>query len=255
MRTRVIVLFLLFMFIFALQADCDEVSRVRTLFFKGNAYYSEEKFQQAIAQYEEALRFGFESGELYYNLGNAYFKNGSLGKAVLNYLRAKRLIPKDADLNSNLEYAQSLIRGGIAIPERNWFMSIFFNFVDSFSLDRATWISAVLYFTLCTLLIFIILAKRRRKIIVYAGGLILILLIVSLPVFSVQFYKTIIRKQAVVTVSSTDSKFEPFSDATTFFVLEEGESVTLISYKEGWAKVKRIDGKQGWIKASDIEFL
>ena len=83
----------------------------------------------------------------------------------------------------------------------------------------------------------------------------LILLIISLSLFSVQFYKTVVQKEAVAIVNTVDSKFEPLEDATTFFVLNEGESVTVIASKKGWLKIRRPDNKQGWVKESDIEFL
>jgi len=255
MKTRLIVLLLVTLFVFVKQADCDDLSQARSLFYKGNAYYSEEKFKQATAQYEEVLRLSFDSGPLYYNLGNAYFKSGSLGKAILNYQRAKRLIPRDADLKANLNYAHSLIEGGIVSPERKWLSRLFFTLVDSFSLDRITLISTILYLVLISILIFIIVAKRLRRIFTYLGGLTLILLVICLCIFSVQFHKTIIQKNAVVIVESSFSKFEPFDDATTFFTLNEGESVVIIASKENWIKVRRIDAKQGWIKNSDIELL
>ncbi|NQU19458.1 tetratricopeptide repeat protein [bacterium] len=255
MKIRIIILFLVSIFIFVAQADCDELDQARALFYKGNAYYSDEKFEQAIAQYEEALRLGFESGSLYYNLGNTYFKNGSLGKAILNYLRAKRLIPKDADLKSNLDYARPLINGGVVAPERKWFARMFFTVVDAFSLDKITTLCIVLYFILLTLLVLMIVAKRLRRIFVYMGSLVLVVLVVCILIFSVQFNNAVVQKQAVIVVKSADSKFEPFSDATTFFILEEGESVVLIASRNEWVKVRRIDGKQGWIKESDIELL
>ena len=71
------------------------------------AAYRAEDYDKAAAAYEEVLRGGKESGALYYNLGNSYFKKGSLGKAVLNYERARRLVPRDGDLNFNLEYARA----------------------------------------------------------------------------------------------------------------------------------------------------
>lgn len=253
MRVRLAALLLALIFIFAKQGNCDEPGEVRLLFYQGNSYYSEEGFEEAITYYEKALDSGFESGPLYYNLGNAYFKNGFLGKAILNYLRAKRFMPKDADLRSNLDYAQSLIKGGIIVPKRDWFGRMFFGMVDSFSLNRITLFSAVLYFILSALVILIIVAKNLRKLCSYISGILAILLILWLSIFFTQFYETIVQKQAVITVESSDSKFEPFDEATTFFTLNEGEGVTVIASKNDWVKIRRPDGKQGWIKSSAVE--
>ncbi len=253
MKIRLDVLFLVFMFIFAKQGSCDESGEARLLFYQGNSYYSEEKFEEAISYYGKVLDSGFESGPLYYNLGNAYFKNGFLGKAILNYLRAKRFMPKDSDLRSNLDYAQSLIKGGRVIAKRNWFSRVFFGFADSFSLNRIVLFSAVLYFILSLLIISIIVIKNLRRLFGYISGMGTILIILCLSIFFAQFYKTVIQKQAVITAQVSDAKFEPFDDATTFFILNEGEGVTIIASKKDWIKVKRPDDKQGWIKRSTAD--
>ncbi len=255
MKIKSVVLFFAVMFIFTGGGNCAELSQVRQSFYEGNIYYSKEDFKQAIADYEKALESGFESGPVYYNLGNAYFKQGSLGKAILNYLRAERLIPQDVDLKSNLNYTRSLIKGGMVLPERKWFRRVFFNLADSFSLDRITLITAALYFILSIMVILLVIRKNSKKLFGYITGLVLILLLISASLFCAQYCKIIIRKEAVVIVQSSDAKFEPFDTATTFFTLNEGETVTEVASKESWIKIKRIDGKQGWIKTSAIEFI
>jgi len=254
MKIKLIILFLAILFIFTGQGRCSEFG-ARQSFYQGNIYYSKEKFKQAIADYEKALESGFESGPLYYNLGNAYFKQGSLGKAILNYLRAQRLIPRDADLNANLNYARSLIKGGPAPSRAKWFRRIFFNSADSFSLNEITLITVVLYFIGSFMIILLIVTKNSKRSIGYIAALVLAGLLVSTSLFCVQFSKTIIQKQAVVIARSSDAKFEPFGGATTFFTLNEGEVVSDVASRKDWIKIKRIDGKQGWIKASALEFL
>ncbi|MBN3037894.1 MAG: tetratricopeptide repeat protein, partial [Candidatus Omnitrophica bacterium] len=119
-------------------AYCDGSEQARSLFYQGNAKYSEEHYEQAIENYEQVLSLGFESGPLYYNLGNSYFKKGYLGKAILNYMRAKKLMPQDADLKSNLAYAQSQIKGGKIAFRRKWFVKTFLNLAGLFSLGALT---------------------------------------------------------------------------------------------------------------------
>jgi tetratricopeptide (TPR) repeat protein len=255
MRIKLSFLFLGLMLIFIKSADCSGLSQARSLFYQGNTHYSEEKFQQAIVDYEKALSLGYESGPVYYNLGNAYFKQGKLGKAILNYLRAQRLMPRDADLKSNLDYVRSLIKGGVVAPKENWLTRIFFRLVDSFSLDTITLLSSILYFILSALVIFFILVKNLRKMLAYISALTLVLLLICLGSFFGQFYKTVIRKEAVIIAETSETKFEPFDDATTFFTLNEGESVLVVTSKKDWVKVARIDGKQGWVKKKDIQFL
>jgi len=255
MKTKSALLFLVFLFIFNGRACADELSQAKLLFQQGNTHYIEGKFEETIADYEQVLNSGLESGPLYYNLGNAYFKNGMLGKAILNYLRARRLMPEDADLKANLDYARSLIKGGLIIPTRCWLIRFFFALADSFSLNGITLFSAAVYFLLSILIIFIILAKKLRRLFITISIPVLVFLILLLSLFSTQFCQTIIHKEAVVITPQADFKFEPFDEATTFFTLNEGETVFGITSRNNWIKVRRIDGKQGWIKKSDIAFI
>ena len=255
MKIRLLILFSIIMIASVTPAFGGDSSQARMLFHKGNAYYNDEGYEDAIVQYEEALRLGLESGPLYYNLANAYFKSGSLGKAILNYSRAKRLMPKDADLLSNLAYAQSLIKGGTVVSERKWLARVFFGLADSFSLDKITLLCSVLYLILSVLIILYILAKDLKKIASYLIVLVMIMLVVSIGLFYVQYNKIIVHKEAVVISDKSDSKFEPFDDATTFFTLYEGESVNIVTSEKDWVKIKRLDNKQGWIKKSDLEFI
>lgn len=255
MKAKLIVLFFIFIYVFVSRVYCDNSSQARSLFFQANTQYSKERFEEAIASYEKALSLGFESGPLYYNLGNAYFKHGSLGKAILNYLRAKQLMPQDADLKSNLDYAQSLIKGGGVYARRKWFEHIVFAASGFFNLDKITMVSTVLYFILALVVILAITQRKLRKSFSYASLILSVLFVISLFLFGTKFYRTVTQKEAVIISRSSDSKFEPFIGATTFFTLNEGENVIVVSSKEDWIKVRRIDGKQGWIKKVDMAFL
>jgi len=239
----------------ATPALCQNGKDARRLFIEGNALYADEKFKEAIADYEKAIRTGFENGPLYYNLGNAYFKDGQLGMAVLNYLRAERLMPGDADLKSNLKYANSLVKTNVLSPDGKWYIRLFLGIADSFTLDGLTITTALLYLALAIGVLFAATMKGSRKILAYVNWSILALFIISLSLFGARYYKQFYLKEAVVVAQNTDCKFEPFIGATTFFTLTEGERVSVRASKKDWLKVRRPDGKQGWVKRSDIEFL
>lgn len=242
--------------IFAARADSASLNQqAGTLFAQGNSYYAEEKFDQAIVAYEQELSLGRESGPLYYNLGNAYFKSGQLGRSILNYLRAERLIPADADLKANLNYARSLIQGGKIYPQKRWFVRLFSIFADSFSLDSLAVLTTVLYFTLSLLVMGAILLKKLRKRLIYVCAAAGTILAIYSGAFFIQLKETLGQNKAVVVVKSAEAKFEPLADATTFFSLPEGEDVAVLVEKEGWLKARRPDGKQGWIKKTELGFL
>ena len=164
-------------------------------------------------------------------------------------------MPRDADLISNLAYARSLVKGAASMPEKVWLWRIFLSAADSFNLDRLALSCEVLYLVLSALIIILILANNFRKPLFYIAAAVLVLLIVCSSLLYVQYSKVVIQKQAVVVSEKSDSKFEPFAEATTYFTLYEGESVSVVASEKEWVKIKRPDGKQGWIKAEDLEFI
>ena len=255
MKIRFAILFAALVLIFTCSAEPASSDQARRLFYRGNAYYNDGDFDNAITYYEDALHTGLESGPLHYNLGNAYFKKGSLGKAIVEYIRAKRLTPQDADLLSNLAFARSLIKAEVTAPQRNFFIRLFFSLAGSLSLDTITLFSCFIYFLLAALAIALILVPRLRRALFYPSIVLLTVLAVSLSLFYIQYNATIAQKEAIIITETSDAKFEPFRDATTFFTLYEGQNVVVVTSEEDWIKIKRPDGKQGWIKASDLETI
>lgn len=154
MARRMSVIFIICLFS-AMPAFCQDIDKAESLFSQGNQSYAKEGLEEAITAYETILNMGLEGGALYYNLGNAYFKHGSLGKAILNYLRAKRFLPRDADLASNLSYARSLIKGGQVSAQKRWFYRILSNLSDSLTFDESAILSLITYSVLCLSLIHI----------------------------------------------------------------------------------------------------
>ena len=104
------------------------------LYFEASRAYKEDRYQEAIDGYFQLIDNGYVNGHLYYNLGNAYFRSGQLGRAILNYKRAQLLIPRDADLNFNLRYALDQTQDAIlktrifsSRPFSGWMNSLFVN--------------------------------------------------------------------------------------------------------------------------------
>lgn len=255
MKIRLPVFVAIFFFLpCILTSRAEDLSAARSSFYQGNANYSKGDFPAAIANYEKVLKAGFESGALYYNIGNAYFKNGSLGKAILNYLRAERLKPNDSDVKSNLAYAQSLLKVKTAEPPPRWFLRPFWFIADSFSLDALTLINLLWYMMLSAGLVTAILVKKRRLYIYLSISLSLVLAVFSFAFF-LKLDRIVLQKEAVVVIESAEAKFEPFEGGTTFFSLSEGEVVFIITQEETWVRVRRLDGKQGWLKKTEIELL
>lgn len=220
------------------------------VFFKGNTLYEEGKYDAAISVYAKLIEHGMESGALYFNLGNCYFKKGELGKAILHYERAERLIPGDSDLKANHRYALSRIKGNSADISRSLINRMFDRF-NRFTINGQTILLSLLYSLSVLLLIAGMFIHTVRK---YNRTLIPLLLIISLSVaFSLYGRVQLIHHEAVVIAENAEAGFEPLDNATVHFTLYEGMKIQILEPKKDWVKIKRGDGKIGWIRQQDIE--
>lgn len=225
----------------------------QTLFFQANTAYGEERYADAVAAYEKVLATGVESGNLHFNLGNAYFKGGDVGRAVLSYERARRLIPRDPDLHANLGYARE--RSGDGDPTPLW-ARLVLPLASRASSDELLAATSACFVLLMAALIAGRLvpaaARASRGVAIAAGiGLALVgtsagyrLASVDLPSFAV-----------VVADRDTDVRFEPSATGTAHFASKPGAVLRVLAEREGWAQVARADGKRGWIARDAIAAL
>jgi len=224
--------------------------RETSAYQRANVYYEQGNFDEAIKQYNIILDSGFESGSLYYNLGNCYFKKGELGRALLNYEKARRLIPLDKDLESNYEYACSLIKNGAVSPGRGLAPKVFDNFFDKFTVDGLTILLSALYvLILISVLISLFFRPFKKQALILAvfAGLFFI------GVFAGLTGKiALLDKEAIVIAERADAKFEPMDKATTHFTVYEGMKIEVTASKGNWYKVRRHDNKSGWLQQDNL---
>ena len=222
-----------------------------SIFYRGNTFYEEGRYDEAIQKYSILLEQGYESGTLYFNIGNCYFKKGNLGKAIVNYERARRLIPRDSDLKKNANFALSKIKYRTA-DSSSWYKSILRKF-DLFTINELTLILACIYAAAILYLIASLFFQkaRRYRVIILAVSMVVFVL------FSISLYDkaSAIGSEAVIISEKADVRFEPIHSATIYFTLYEGMKFYVIETKTDWAKIRRQDGKTGWVKQKDMEMI
>ncbi|OGW96968.1 MAG: hypothetical protein A2Z81_06205 [Omnitrophica WOR_2 bacterium GWA2_45_18] len=221
-----------------------------TVFKQANEAYTGGNYPEAIRLYEEIVRNGYESGELYFNLGNSYYKAGQAGKTVLNYERAKRLIPRDSDLISNYEYVVSQIKNYVAGDSRPFLSRLPRQYKDYLSLDEMTYLLLVLWFLAGTLGLWTFTRKWPKD-----RALLLLIPLGLFFVFHVFVFSLKLNEQqhAAILIQEAQAKYEPIPEATTYFALSEGSKVRVVEKAGLWFKIKRPDGKLGWIEAEAVE--
>ena len=229
-----------------------------SLWNAGVEAYTAGDYASALQDWEEVRSAGLMSRELYYNLGNAYFKAGEIAPAILWYERALRLDPSDADVRYNLEFARSQTQDRIEeVPE------IFFEAWGHsmcYLLPSNTWAVLSLVFLACTValaLLFLLGSTRgRRRLGFFAGIAALLLTFLSWDFAQWQRTEALQQNRAIVMRPVSSVKSSPSADtAKDLFILHEGTSVKILDTVSGYTNIEIADGRQGWLPSKDIEII
>ena len=236
--------------LFSLPANAITKANADTEYKKGN-------YQQAVKDYQELLNGG-PSAELYYNLGNAYYRLENITQAVLAYERALQLSPGDDDIRFNLQMARQKTIDKITPESEMFFVTWWNQLVSIMGVD--TWAyTALISLALFVLLLLVYLMADRvalRKLGFYGGLLLLLLFVLSNVCAAIQRSHIEERSGAVVISSSASVKKIPTATSAEAFLLHEGTKVKIRDRSiKNWFGVKLEDGREGWIESRHLEII
>lgn len=247
--SRTIVLLLLFISAIV-KADNHTVT-----FDSANAAYAKGKYEQAIRLYYSILESGQESSDLYFNLGNAYFKSNETGKAILNYERAKKLNPDDEDLATNLKMANQHIEDRIeAAPQL--FLSEWKDGLSDIMSEKAWSIFVIMLICIGLALIAVYIVSRNRilrQVGFYLGSVLIILSVFSYFFARNKYNSTINNPSAIILSPSVTVNGSPSEKGTKLFILHEGVKVDITGEESGWTEIRIANGNVGWVKSGSLE--
>ncbi len=212
------------------------------------------KFAEASVAYEQILAEGQESAELYYNLGYSYFKQGMLGKAILNFERSKRLNPSDPDVAENLSQAYALT-DKMQVVEPIVFDRAWQSFKATFGSDGWAVTFVILFaLTIVGIACFLFLDSVAVRKIGFFSAIVLFICALFTLSFSIQKRAEILDpSEAIIMVSSTNLLTSPDKNGSQMAVLHEGTHLTIIDTLGDWIEVRLIDGNIGWLPLNDVE--
>ena len=225
---------------------------------EANDQYERGEYSGAAQQYEALIESGYEDATLYYNLGNAYFKDDDLGRAVLNYLRAEELSPRDADIRANLELARARTVDRVESGGESLFASVsnasrrWVTVGEMGVLSLLLWVVSAI--AVGALIVWRTIprrtAVRNGAFVASAATLVSLLLLVSMLYANPNDDSAVIVESTVKVMSGPGDQYEEE------FTLHSGAQVRLVDSRQGWVRIALPgDDLQGWAPSDTVEAL
>ncbi|HXV61873.1 MAG TPA: tetratricopeptide repeat protein [Vicinamibacteria bacterium] len=227
----------------------------REAFLRAEALYQEQHYDEAIEAYEAMRAQGIEDGTLYYNLGNAYFKAGRLGRAVLNYERARELLPGDPDVRANLAFANELVAESVEPPP----LPLLIRWaVDWYERLRPSTLARILSlaFLVGGSAVTFLLSQRwpaLRTPMQIALGVSVAAALASGTSLLAKLDAEASRHDAIVLTENAYVRSGPGEASPRLAEIHEGLKVRVLSQRESWLQVELANGLNGWIPSEQVE--
>lgn len=251
MKRLIYILVLITNFIFA-------QNEVKIQFDAANELYRKEKYTEAIAQYESILsKDKVESAELYFNLGNCYYKLGKIAPSIYNFEKAAILNPEDQAIKTNLAFAQKRTIDDIKVMPKVGFSNFLNKTTAVFSYDAWAWIAVGL--SVLVLLFFIGYYFSSTTILkrIFFLGMFVLVGFMAISISCAFLQKQVEKKvrPAIVFEELVNVKTEPKTSAENAFMLHEGTKVFVKETLDNWKRIELTDKSEGWIKKEAIKEL
>ncbi len=220
-----------------------------------NRLYEEGRYNEAATRYQALVDAGVQDGRLYYNLGNAYFKAGDLGRAILNYRRAQRLLPRDGDVAANLKLARAQTLDRIEVENEGGIVGLVRRLIGWNTLDEAAIATLVLWVILCGLAVGALLWQRRRHALLYLAGGVATLLLLGMLSIGIRLLDQHGQRPAVVVAAEVAVRSGPGDDYLTEFTLHAGAEVRVVERRGDWIRIALPGDLQGWAPGTAVSEL
>lgn len=242
------------LFLILLICNSSFANQSNFVFDSANVSYSKGDFEKAIEQYEDLVESNTVSFEVYFNLANAYYKTKTIGLAILNYEKAKKLNPNDEDLIINLKLANQKAEDKIDAAPQLFLAEWKNGIVDLF--DEKNWsVLCILLFAVSLFLIGLYIVSQNntlKKLGFFTG---IVLLIATIFIFFIAQNKYELTKNssnAIVISGTATITGSPNEKGTKLFILHEGTKVIITEEQNEWTEIKIANGNVGWIKSNLI---
>tara|TARA_B100001287_G_scaffold233336_1_gene204716 strand:+ start:1988 stop:2776 length:789 start_codon:yes stop_codon:yes gene_type:complete len=227
-------------------------------FQNANNLYNEGLYKESIEIYSEIFNSGFHSAELYFNLGNSYYKINDMPNAILHYEKALRLDPNDSYIINNLNIANnSVIDKILKVPES--FIDLKLDQISNF-MNIEDWTYLTILTSFIFLFVFTLYFFSNSTIIKRLSFCVLLLLFISNICFIMMsfnsYQKNHIDRYAIIFDERIEINSEPNDRSDILLILYQGTKVKVIdSFTNDWIKVRLSDGQVGWLEKNKIKII
>ncbi len=219
--------------------------------------YRKGDYGAAIANYEQTIAQGLTSGEIYYNMGNCYYKTGKYGQAILYYERSKRFLGNNPDLVHNLKLTNMRIFDRIEPLPRIFLTKTFIGIAESMLIKTWAAIFMISEWLLLVSLIGLNVIRKpmTRQFLVWGFTVTLVITIISGGFFLHQKASQGNLTEAVVLSESVEVHSAPEIGSVELFTLHEGVKMRILREVSGWVEILLQDGKRGWMPKTAFETI
>lgn len=230
---------------------------VDSLFVTANDLYKNERIEDAIALYKKIEAQNVVSSELFYNLGNSYYKLNKVGPSIYYFEKALQLNPLNEDVKNNLIFAKRLALDNIESLPQTVFQKFNTNYLQKLSYNQ--WAIVVVCLSFVSALLFLLYyfsySSAKKRLFFVTSVICFLMLLISIFVTYNQFNFTKNNKKAIVFSEKTEIRNAPTLNSEKVFTLHEGTKVLVLDAVDNWKKIKLADGKLGWVIATEIKEL
>ncbi len=230
---------------------------VENTFSQANELYNKGSYIEAINNYKEIIKNDFHSAELYYNLGNAYYRLDSIASSVYYYEKALQLNPNDRETIDNLELINKTLVDEIDPITTPLIESILNSISNIFYFETWGYISIFFSFLIVALFLSYYFANssRVKRLTFVLLCISSIFMLVSLINGNKGYNNYINNEYAIIYSYETDLKTEPNYRSETLFMLHEGTKIQVLENYNNWIKIRLVNGQVGYIQLIDVKIL
>lgn len=228
-----------------------------TTFENANAAYNAGQFEKAVMLYKQILESGQHSAELYFNLGNSYYRLNQVGESIFYFEKAKQLQPTDEDINVNSSFAQNMAIDAMEVLPKSQVTQLKDSIIELFSQEGWAYFIVLLAWLLVLfwgLYLWNKIPFIKRTF--FVSSLVLALFLIgSLFIAVIKSANTADTTYGILFNEKMEVWAEPNSRAEVLFLLHEGTKVQMLDELQDWQKIRIANGSEGWIKNAKVRSL